>query len=194
MKKKIWNFCAISDTAVTLKYPQLKLHKNIDKIINLLKYINEYSIPLEFNVNSMGEYLGYVYSSQLDYRSQLDVRDVVSRVIDEAKIFDKQVFGVPTDPVEGIDSKIANNFQVLGFEESYNERRNIREAEHVLEVLGKVKYHNRSAREEVPDIRAALSRVPTNVLVFSREFKNELYMHAYMNELKRHNASIIAVK
>lgn len=63
-----------------------------------------------------------------------------------------------------------------------------------MDVVGKIKYFNRSAKEEVGDIRAALNRLPANVLVFSREFKNKLYLHAYLNELRKHNASILAVR
>ena len=44
-------------------------------------------------------------------------------------MFDKTIFGVPTELQEGrnIDEKIKNNCQILGFEESYLERKRMAE-------------------------------------------------------------------
>ena len=138
--------------------------------------------------------MAHLYCGQLDSRSQLDIKDVISRIIDETKLFDKQIFGVPTDLIPGIDKKMESNWQVLGLDESYLEKKHQKAAQNAFEVLGKVRYYNRSAKEEVPEIRAALSRIPVNVLVSNREFKNEMYKHAYSNELKQHNQNIINVK
>ena len=82
----------------------------------------------------------------------------------------------------------------MGCEESYLEQLNKKEVENIFEVLGRIKYYSRSAKEETPEIRNVLSRMPANVLIFNREFKNQLFLHAYMNELKHHNENILAIK
>ena len=67
--------------------------------------------------------MAHLYCGQLDSRSQLDIKDVISRIIDETKLFDKQIFGVPTDLIPGIDKKMESNWQVLGLDESYLEKK-----------------------------------------------------------------------
>lgn len=194
LKKKLWNLCVLADAAVSIKYPHVQAYNTLDSVYSVLQFICEHNVPVDFNVGTIADYVALQYRTLLDISSQLDVQEVVTRIVEETKLLDKQVFGVPTSPTPGMQHKINKNHLILGQCESAIDNRNKEYSSNALDVVGKIKYFNRSAKEEVGDIRAALNRLPANVLVFSREFKNKLYLHAYLNELRKHNASILAVR
>ena len=134
----------------------------------MLKYIADNDLSIEFNVNYIGQYLAKTYECSFNYPERFDIEEMVIRIIDETKIQEKNLFGLPTLNYKEIDQKLRRNTGIFGCEESFLFRREEQELKSILETLFEIKFEGRNVREEVPEIRSALTRVPNNFITLSR--------------------------
>lgn len=80
--KKIYYHTCIANTAINIKYPNKNRYRTFKRILSIIQYLKDFELPIEFNVNYIGQYISKLYQLPYDTSIRFDIEELIIRIID----------------------------------------------------------------------------------------------------------------